>query len=159
MKLPRDWKELIDLLCSHRVRFLVVGAHALAVHGNPRATGDLDLLVEPTLENAKRLGVALAAFGFPALAAQAERFSQRDRMVTLGREPLRIDIMTSISGVSFSQAWRGRRRVRLEKRTVGFLGRRELTKNKASTGRAKDLLDLELLAQAARKRKRATRPR
>lgn len=154
MKLPHDWKELIDLLCLHRVRFLVVGAHALAVHGSPRATGDLDLLVEPTVENAKRIARVLAAFGFPALAGQAKRFSEPDRMATLGREPLRIDIMTTISGVSFSEAWRGRRRVRLEKRTIGFLGLRELTKNKASAARPKDLLDLELLAQARPKRKR-----
>lgn len=157
MKLPRDWSELIDLLCWHRVRFLVVGAHALAVHGSPRATGDLDLLVEPTPENARRLGLALTAFGFPALGAQAERFSERDRMVTLGREPLRIDIMTSISGVSFSEAWRGRQRVRVQKRTVGFLGRRELAKNKSSAGRPKDLLDLELLARGAAKKPRARR--
>lgn len=73
VKLPRDWNERIDLLCSHRVRFLVVGAHALAVHGSPGATGDLDLFVEPTPENARRLGDALAAFAFPALAAQARR--------------------------------------------------------------------------------------
>jgi hypothetical protein len=158
VKLPRDWKELIGLLCSNRVRFLVVGAHALAVHGSPRATGDLDLLVEPTVENAKRVGRALTAFGFPALGAQAERFSEPDRMVTLGREPLRIDILTSISGVSFSEAWRGRRRVRLERRTIGFLGRRELTKNKTSAARPKDLLDLELLAQVVPIRKRR-RPR
>lgn len=149
MKLPRDWIELIELLCSHRVRFLVVGAHALAAHGSPRATGDLDLLIEPTSENARRLGTALAAFGFPGLAAQSARFSETDRMVTLGREPLRVDIMTSITGVSFSEAWRGRKRARLNKRTVGFLGRRELMKNKASAARPKDLLDIQLLAQAS----------
>jgi len=89
VKLPRDWTELIESLCSNRVRFIVVGAHALAVHGRPRATGDLDILVEPTKENARRLGRALAAFGFRALSAQAMAFAEPDRMVTLGHEGLR----------------------------------------------------------------------
>lgn len=160
MKLPRDWSELIESLCSNRVRFLVVGAHALAVHGRPRATGDLDLLVEPTPDNARRLGDALTSFGFPALGADAGAFSRPDRMATLGREPLRIDIMTSISGVSFSEAWRGRIRVRLGNRVVSFLGKREFVKNKTSAGRPKDLLDLALLAGAGpqkRQRKRKSR--
>jgi hypothetical protein len=157
VKLPRDWSNLIESLCSRRVRFLVVGAHALAVHGRPRATGDLDLLVEPTRENAGRLGDALASFGFPALAARAEEFSRPDRMATLGREPLRVDIMTSISGVSFSEAWRGRLRVRLGKRVVGFLGKKQFLKNKTSAGRPKDLLDVALLAEGSQRRSRKRR--
>lgn len=157
MKLPRDWKDLIESLSSHRVRFLVVGAHALAVHGRPRATGDLDVLVEPTRENAARLGEALASFGFSALAAEAAEFSKPDRMATLGREPLRVDIMTSISGVSFAEAWRGRARVRIGRRLVGFLGKKQLLKNKASAGRPKDLLDLALLEEAGAARGRSRR--
>jgi hypothetical protein len=149
MKLPRDWSELIASLCSHRVRFLVVGAHALAVHGRPRATGDLDILVEPTLANAKRLGGALEEFGFHELAAQSARFAVPDRMATLGREPLRIDIMTSVSGLSFAQAWSGRVRVRVDANQVSFLGRRELVENKRAAGRPKDLLDIALLEEAA----------
>jgi hypothetical protein len=152
VKLPRDWRELIELLCSHRVRFLVVGAHALAVHGRPRATGDLDLLVEPTGANARRLGDALTSFGFPALGAEAEAFSSPDKMATLGREPLRIDIMTSITGVSFSEAWRGRIRIRIGHRVVGFLGKKQFVKNKTRAGRPKDLLDLALLAEAVGER-------
>src|SRR5437660_11516034 len=102
MKLPRAWSELIDSLLSHRVRFLVVGAHALAAHGRPRATQDLDLFVEPTKANARRLGAALADFGYPPLAREWPRLAEPDRMVTLGREPLRVDLMTSISGVGFA---------------------------------------------------------
>lgn len=148
MKLPPDWSEFIRLLCRHRVRFLIVGAHALAVHGRPRATGDLDILVEPTLANARRLGSVLQAFGFPALAAQAARFAEPDRMATLGREPLRVDIMTSISGVSFERAWRGRTRVAFGRAKVGVLGEREFRANKRASGRPKDLLDLALLDEA-----------
>lgn len=147
MKLPPDWNEFIGLLNSHRVRFLIVGAHALAANGRPRATQDLDIFVEPTLENAERLGAALAAFGFPALANEAHRFAELDRMATLGHPPLRIDIMTSIAGVDFEQAWKGRLRASFGGHEVGFLGREELLANKRAAGRAKDLADLALLAE------------
>lgn len=155
MKLPRDWSELIGLLCLRRVRFLVVGAHAVAVAGRPRATQDLDLLVEPTPSNAKRLAKALAEFGFPELASAVDELAQPDRMLSLGRPPLRIDIMTSISGVSFEQAWQGRVRARFGERTVGFLGRAELIANKRASGRPKDLLDIALLEEGRKRRRRS----
>ncbi len=147
MKLPPEWSELIALLISHRVRFLVVGAHALAVHGRPRATQDLDLFVDPTPANAKRLGAALADFGYGQLAAEWHKFTERDRMATLGREPLRVDIMTSISGVDFAGAWKRRLRAKFGAHWLGFLGRADLVHNKRSAGRTKDLLDLALLAE------------
>ncbi|HEX6839638.1 MAG TPA: hypothetical protein VF334_23835, partial [Polyangia bacterium] len=83
MKLPREWSELIGCLLSRRVRFLIVGAHALAAHGRPRATQDLDLLVEPTKANARRVGAALADFGYAELAREWTSFAERDRMATL----------------------------------------------------------------------------
>jgi hypothetical protein len=147
MKLPPEWSELIDLLLSHRVRFLIVGAHALAAHGRPRATQDLDIFVERTAANARKLGAALADFGFPALAKEWRRFMEADRMATLGREPLRIDIMTSISGVAFAPAWDRRLRAKHGRRLVGFLGRRDLIRNKRAAGRTKDLLDIALLEE------------
>jgi hypothetical protein len=148
MKFPHDWSEFIALLNSHRVRFLIVGAHALAANGRPRATQDLDILVDPTRANAKRLGAALADFGFAQLAQEADRFAEADRMATLGREPLRIDIMTSITGVSFREAWKSRLRVLVAGQEVGFLGREALVKNKRASGRTKDLLDIALLEEA-----------
>ena len=147
MKLPREWSELIGSLLSRRVRFLIVGAHALAAHGRPRATQDLDLLVEPTKANAKRVGAALADYGYPELAREWARFAERDRMATLGREPLRIDIMTSISGVDFATAWKGRAKTKYGRFSVGFLGRKELIANKRAAGRTKDLLDIALLEE------------
>ena len=147
MKLPPDWSELIGLLISHRVRFLIVGAHALAAHGRPRATQDLDLFVDPSEANARRLGEALAELGYPALARQWRRFTEKDRMATLGREPLRIDIMTSISGVGFERACGGRLRARHGRRIVAFLGRQDLIRNKRASGRTKDLLDIALLEE------------
>src|SRR5512141_2738238 len=105
MDLPSEWSEFIDLLCAHHVRFLIVGAHALAANGRPRATGDLDFWVEPTRENARRLSAAIREFGFDALAEQGAEFARPDRMATLGLPPLRIDVMTSITGVTFKRAW------------------------------------------------------
>ena len=147
MKLPPEWSELIDSLCSHRVKFLVVGAHALAAIGRPRATVDLDLLVEPTEGNARRLGVALAEFGYPALGRRWREFTKADRMASLGRPPLRVDIMTSISGVSFDRAWRTRMRSKWGRHSIGFLGKTAFVANKKAAGRPKDLLDIELLRE------------
>ena len=104
MDLPHDWNEFFRLFNSSRVRYLVVGAHALAANGRPRATADLDILVEPTLKKARAVCAALAAFGFRTLAKEVEAFATPDRMATLGNPPLRIDVMTSISGVSFACA-------------------------------------------------------
>jgi hypothetical protein len=110
MKLPPEWREFIGLLSSHRVRFLIVGAHALAAHGRPRATQDLDILVEPTKANARRVRAALSESGFSALSERVEEFARLDRMATLGEPPLRIDVMTSISGVAFARHGAGESR-------------------------------------------------
>ncbi|HEX7479189.1 MAG TPA: hypothetical protein VF331_15395 [Polyangiales bacterium] len=147
VKLPPDWSEFIGCLSSHRVRFLIVGAHALAANGRPRATQDIDFLVEPTQANARRLGAALADFGFAALAQQWREFAKPDRMATLGEPPLRIDVMTTITGVTFAAAWKGRLRASTGAHEIGYLGRRELEQNKQATGRAKDRADLALLAE------------
>lgn len=147
MILPPDWSEFLDLLFAHRVRFLIVGAHALAANGRPRATQDLDVWVEPTVENATRVCQALAAFGFASLGAAQEEFAQPDRLATLGRVPLRIDVMTSIDGVEFSEAWDDRLEATFGGYTVAFLGRHCLVKNKLATGRTKDRLDVELLEE------------
>jgi hypothetical protein len=152
MDLPPDWSEFLSLLSSNRVRFLVVGAHALAAAGRPRATADLDLLVEPTPKNARALATALESFGFGALAEEVEAFAEPDRMATLGSPPLRIDIMTSITGVPFADAWRSRTSGKMGAHRVYFLGREALIRNKRASGRAKDLLDIALLEEGERPR-------
>jgi len=153
---PRDWIELMSALRKHRVRFVVVGAHALAVHGRPRATGDLDVFIEPTRANTARLAEALRDFGAPGYAAAASQLARRDRMTTLGREPLRIDLMSSVSGVGFATAWRGRTTGRVEglEGPIPFLGLRELARNKRASGRPKDLADLALMEEAGLIRRR-----
>ena len=147
MELPEDWSEFIGLLLAHRVRFLVVGAYALAANGRPRATQDIDFWIEPTRPNARRLCAALAEFGFPALAGAVEDFSTPHRMATLGRPPYQIDLMTSIDGVSFDSAWRNRITAPFGRSRLGFLGRVEMLRNKRASGRPKDLADVALLEE------------
>lgn len=154
-KLHDDWSEFLRLLNARRVRFLVVGAHAVAAAGRPRLTADLDVWVEPTLVNARRVVRALAEFGFGGLTP--ERLTEPDTVVFLGREPFRIDLLSAIDGVSFSVAWRGRTRGTLGGQRVSFLGRRDLIKNKRAAGRPKDLADIALLTEfedAVTRRKR-----
>jgi hypothetical protein len=143
--LPSDWNELIGLLNQHRVRYLVVGAHALAANGRPRATQDLDLFVDRSARNVDRLAGALLDFGFRDLAREAGKFLEPARMVSLGAPPLRIDIMNHIDGVSFREAWRGRVAAQFGDHEVGFLGLAELRKNKSAAGRPKDLADVAIL--------------
>lgn len=147
MDLPQDWNEFFRLLSSNRVRFLVVGAHALAANGRPRATADLDIFVEPTRANARALVAALSAFGFRAFAEEVTAFATPDRMATLGNPPLRIDLMTSITGVTFAEAWMTRLAGKMGDNDVFFLGREALVKNKLASGRAKDLADVAILAE------------
>lgn len=142
-----DFHDVLAALVNARARFLVVGAHALAAHGVPRVTGDLDIWVEATADNAGRVWLALAEFGAPlqSLAVRESDFTRHDVVVQFGVPPFRIDIMTGISGVSFAEAWNGR----LEDQVVGvnvpFLGRDEFIRNKRASGRKKDLLDIESL--------------
>jgi hypothetical protein len=145
--LPPDWNEFIGLLIAKRVRYLIVGAHALAANGRPRATQDLDVFVQRTKANISRLASALHAFGFVDLADECSRFEQPERMATLGKPPLRIDIMNHIDGVTFADAWRGRLISQFGDHQVGFLGLEQLRANKLAAGRAKDLADIALMEE------------
>jgi hypothetical protein len=146
---------LLSCFAKARCRYLVVGGHALAVAGHPRFTQDLDVLVEPTPANARRVGRALKAFGFPAHAdAVAEQFARPKRIATLGVAPLSVDLMTSLTGVSFARAWKGRKLVTLGELKVPFLGTAELIANKRASGRPKDLVDVDVLRSLARPSRR-----
>lgn len=149
MQLPPDWSEFLSALKCHGVRFLLVGAHALAAHGRPRATQDLDVLVAPTAANARKVSAALAEFGFTKLAADWTWFTKPYRVTMLGRIPFRIDVLTSISGVSFTVAWRNRITMATDIGEIAVLGLADLRANKLAAGRPKDLLDLALLDELA----------
>lgn len=148
--LPPDWNEFIGLLNAQRVRYLIVGAHALAANGRPRATQDLDIFIDRTRANVIRLAAALRAFGFADLADESERFEQPERMATLGKPPLRIDIMNHIDGVLFKDAWKGRLTAKFGHHQVSFLGLAELRVNKLAAGRPKDMADVALIEEMKR---------
>jgi hypothetical protein len=144
-----DFLDLLKCLIDAGARFVVVGAHALAVHGVPRATGDLDVWIDPEPTNAERVWGALLQFGAPAEAMGVTRhdFERPGIVVQLGLPPRRIDLITAITGVGFAEAWDSRVSHRVGGLTVPFIGRRELVRNKRATGRLKDLADLEALGE------------
>jgi len=152
-KLQTDLKEFIALLNSHGVEYLVVGGHAVAFHGHPRFTGDIDFLVRPTAENAARVLAAMRDFGFGDLQLVAADFTTPERIVQLGRPPNRIDILTSISGVEFDEAWSDRIAAKLDEQAVHFLGFDTLIRNKKASGRDKDLADVKTLIATARRKR------
>lgn len=147
----RDFEDMLAALEASGARYLVVGAHALAVHGVPRATGDLDLWVEASPENANRVWKAILAFGAPAeaLGVELADLARTGTVVQIGLAPRRIDILTDIDGVSFEEAWPGRTRARLGAIEVPVIGRDAIVRNKRATGRAKDLADLEALGESS----------
>ena len=145
-----DWRDLLASFRTAQVRCLVVGAHALAVHGVPRGTQDLDLWLDAAPTNATRAWEALVAWGAPleALGISRDDFAREDVVIQLGLPPNRIDLLTSLTGLpSFEDAWMGRLEVDLEGMTVDVLGRAALVQNKRATGRRKDLSDLEALGE------------
>jgi hypothetical protein len=145
MGVPKDLSEFIASLNSHKVEFVVVGAHALAFHGHPRYTGDLDIFVRPTAQNASRLEDAIAPFGFVSLGLKASDFLHPNRIVQLGVPPNRIDLLTTLSGLTFDEAWEVRVTGELGGQAVAFLNRDSLIKKKRATGRLKDAADIEAL--------------
>jgi hypothetical protein len=140
-----DFADLLRAFSDAKVRFLVVGAYALAIHSRPRATGDLDIWVEPTPENARRVIQALRAFGAPLERVEQRDFEQPGVVFQIGVPPRRIDLLTDLTGLTFSEAWEDRVSHRVLDSNVDFLGRASLIKNKRALGRPKDLVDLALL--------------
>jgi hypothetical protein len=141
----RDFVEMLCAFSAAGVEFLVVGAHALAADGVPRATGDLDVWVRSSPENAERVMAALRTFGVPLFDLTIDDLCRDDTVFQIGRPPARIDILTSISGVQFTDAWARRLTVSLSGVDVPLLGRDDFVANKRAAGRPKDLSDLALL--------------
>lgn len=147
MEAQKDFKELLELFNGHKVEYMIVGAYALAFHGVPRFTGDMDIFVRPSAENARNVLSALTAFGFGSLQLTSDDFQNPASVVQLGVPPIRIDIMTSISGVTWPEADAGKQEGRYGDVPVFFLGREQYIANKRATKRTKDLADLEALGE------------
>ena len=145
--LDKDLRELLALFNTTGVEFLVVGGHAVAFHGRPRLTDDLDLFVRPELKNGERIVQALQKFGFGSLDITPADFVADDRVVQLGRAPNRIDLLTKLYGVEFADAWERRVAARLDDAAVWIISREDLIRNKRETGRTQDLADAEFLEQ------------
>jgi hypothetical protein len=142
-----DFRELLALFNAHTVEYLIVGGYALALHGAPRFTGDLDLLVRPDSGNARRIVAALEEFGFGSAGLTVEDFTRPDQVVQLGVPPVRIDLITSLTGVSWEEAMAGRVKGSYGEIPVYYIGRKQLIANKRATGRTQDLADLEALGE------------
>ncbi len=145
MVLDSNFSEFIGLLNAREARYLIVGGYAVAFHGHPRYTGDLDLWIERSPENARRVLDALGAFGFGALALTEADFTAPDRVVQLGYPPLRIDILTDLEGVTFSACYPRRDVATFDGLALPFLDLDSLKANKRAVGRPQDLADLDRL--------------
>jgi predicted nucleotidyltransferase len=145
--LNEDFRDLLVLLADAGVEFVIVGAYALAFHGAPRASGDIDLFVRPSAVNAGRVFDVLARFGAPLHSAgvTAADFAQPGAVYQIGLPPRRIDLLTEISGVTFDEAWASRTTAEVDGRPVSFIGREALIKNKEASGRPKDAADVARL--------------
>ena len=142
-----DFRDILHALSDADARFLVVGAYAVSVHAQPRATGDLGIWVEPTPQNAARVYGALRAFGAPLHDLSERDLATPEVVFQIGLPPRRVDILTSVTGVDFPEAWPGRVEVTYADVRVPVIGREALIANKRALGRPRDLLDVELIQQ------------
>jgi hypothetical protein len=145
LNIPIDFKEFIALLNESSVRYLIVGGYAVAFHGLPRSTGDMDFLLDRSIENARLVVQCLQRFGFDDLGISTDDLTSQDRIIQIGYPPLRIDLLTSIDGVSFDEAWKGRIETEVDGMTVHFISRAHLIRNKKISGRTQDKADIEHL--------------
>jgi hypothetical protein len=141
----QDFKEFIQFLNDNHVHYLVVGGYAVAIHGHPRYTKDIDIWIEINSENATNLLRALEQFGFGSLGLKIEDFLSRDQIIQLGYPPNRIDLLTSIDGVNFADCYSSRLEINIDNIIVNFIDLENLKKNKKASGRLQDLADLENL--------------
>ena len=140
-----NFKDMLVALNDAEAEYLIVGAYAMAAHGCPRATGDIDFWVRATPENAARVWVALSSFGAPMFQISVDELSAPDVVFQIGVVPQRIDVMTSVSGVAFDDAWPDRLIANLDGVQADVIGREQLIENKLASGRPKDILDVDIL--------------
>lgn len=145
MEAQPDFRDLLELFNAHKVECVIVGGYALAFHGAPRYTGDIDILIKPDAENARRILDALDEFGFGSVGLATEDFESAGQVVQMGVPPVRIDLLTSLSGVSWEEAYAHCEKGEYGGVSVKYLGREQFVANKRATGRKKDIADLEAL--------------
>ncbi len=145
IQLPQDFKELLQLLNSNKIEYLVVGGYAVAFHGRPRATGDIDIWIAISKDNAHKITEALKEFGLDNPDLKDEIFLEKGKNIRMGNEPLRIEILTSIDGVEFNECYKNKNTITIDNTEINFISLQDLKKNKKASGRYQDLADLENL--------------
>ncbi|MBC7816022.1 MAG: nucleotidyltransferase [Planctomycetaceae bacterium] len=153
-QIPRDFLDLLKLLNQHGVKYLVIGGYAVVLHGHNRMTGDLDLFIELSPENAEAFCAAYHEFGLGRGEVTAADFLEEGKLIRAGFEPMRLEILNRISGVAFEECYSHRVEIEIEGVLVKFIGRDQLIANKRASGRDKDLLDVEKLTKGAIKGRR-----
>jgi hypothetical protein len=143
MEVQKDFKHLLESFNNHDVAYAIVGAYALAFHGYPRYTGDLDIVVKPDSANAKKIIAALKEFGFESLNLAIDDFTSPGKVVQLGVPPIRIDILTSLTGVTWKRISAHKQKGKFGDMVTYFIGKNEFVANKKALGRHKDLADIE----------------
>jgi len=148
INLAEDFNDFLKLCLKHQVKFLVIGGYAVVHYSRPRYTGDLDLWVESSKENAKRIVLVLKDFGFKGDDLDEEVFTQPKQIVRMGFEPFRLELFTTIPGVTFSECYDQKTDVKMNGNLIPFIGLKDLKTNKKASGRDKDLLDLKNLPES-----------
>ena len=147
MEVQKDFRELLALFNEHKVEYVIVGGYALAFHGAPRYTGDIDILIHPDTANAHRILAALDEFGFGSVDLKAADFQKQGNVIQLGVPPVRVDIITSLTGISWEDACAGKAHGKYGDISVHYIGREQFIANKRAVGRKKDLADIEALGE------------
>lgn len=142
---PNDFKEFFELLNSEKVEYLLVGGYAVGLHGYTRSTGDIDAWVRPSAENASRVAKVLRKFGFSAKSIDERSFAEPGKVFQIGIPPVRIDVLTQVSGLNFDEAYRNRQTEKLGDVPIALISLEDLKTNKRASGRNKDLADLDNL--------------
>ncbi|MGN5955522.1 nucleotidyltransferase [Sphingobacterium lactis] len=154
MLFDQDFIDFIDLLNKYQVKYMVVGAYALSFHGRPRHTGDLDIWIKPDLENANKMVKVIVEFGFGQLGLIEEDFLKEDYVTQLGYPPLRIDLLNTISGVNFDEAYHTRLETEIDGLQISLISVNDLIRNKLAVGRPKDIGDIEELEKLIKKKRK-----
>lgn len=151
MRVEKDFADFLRLFNRNRVKYCIIGAFAVGFHGFPRLTKDIDILVEPSLANAKKIVKAISEFGINSPDLTEEDFSQKYKVIQLGYDPVRIDVLTSIEGFDFKEIWKNKEIGLYGKEKVFFMGWDELIKSKETAKRPRDLEDLRKLLRIRRR--------
>jgi predicted nucleotidyltransferase len=145
MTLDPDFEDFIQFLNQYEVDYMIVGGYAMAFHGSPRYTGDLDIWIDISESNAEKMLLVIQAFGFSSLGFKKEDFLKENLINQIGYPPLRIDILTNIDGIDFKEAYTQKQVIEIEDLKANYIGLRDLIQNKKTSGREKDIIDVKTL--------------